>query len=246
MDEEQSPLSPEDTGNREKSPLLVAKNLNKGFENNKLRLDVLKNVNLAIGSGETIAVVGASGIGKSTLLQIIGILDPPDSGTLLFHNRDVYTLNEEELARLRNQSVGFVFQFHHLLPEFSALENTMMPALINGIDRQAATAAAEALLVRVGLQDRLHHRPSELSGGEQQRVAIARALVLNPALFLADEPTGNLDEKTSHRIHELISELNQEFAMTLIVATHNRDLASRMSRTMTIVDQQVKEIDTFV
>jgi lipoprotein-releasing system ATP-binding protein len=225
-------------------PLVVCRNVHKGFENNKLRLDVLNDVNMTISTGETVAIVGASGIGKSTLLQIVGFLDPPDSGRLFFNSREVYSLGESELPRLRNKAVGFVFQFHHLLPEFNALENTMMPALINGRNRQAATVAAEALLVRVGLQDRLNHRPSELSGGEQQRVAIARALVLNPALFLADEPTGNLDEATSRRIHELILELNHELAMTLIVATHNMELASRMTRTLTIINKQVKEIET--
>ena len=222
---------------------IVGRNLHKGFNHDQSRVEVLTGVDVEIGRGETVAVVGASGIGKSTFLQILGALDPPDQGTLLFEKRDVYALSESELARLRNRTVGFVFQFHYLLPEFDALENVMMPVLIGSNDRAAAVGAAEEVLVRVGLGHRLRHRPSELSGGEQQRVAIARALVLRPKIVLADEPTGNLDEKTSRRIHELLLELNGELGMTLIVATHNMGFAALMSRKMTIVDGKIETID---
>ncbi len=226
-----------------REPLIIGRDLSKGFENDGLRIEVIKETSFNIAGGESIAVVGASGIGKSTFLQVIGALDPPDSGTLLLEDRDVYALEELALAQLRNQTIGFVFQFHHLLPEFSALENAMMPGLIKREDIRSVRQAAEEMLVRVGLADRLDHRPSELSGGEQQRVAIARALVLKPLLLLADEPTGNLDEKTSGHIHELLLELNCELSMTLIVATHNPHLARLMSRNLTIVNHSVIEIN---
>ena len=224
------------------APLLVGRGLSKGYDN-KVRIEVLQAVDFDIDSGETIAVMGASGIGKSTFLQIIGALDPPDSGTVHLGGRNVYALNELDLARLRNEMVGFVFQFHHLLPEFSALENTMMPALIKGEPVGEARPAAADMLARVGLENRMDHRPSELSGGEQQRVAIARALVLRPLLLLADEPTGNLDKQTSRRIHELLLSLNRDLAMTLVVATHNHELSALMSRKMTIVDGKINEIE---
>lgn len=224
-------------------PLIIGRGLSKGFENNGLRIEVIKNTSFEIASGESIAVVGASGIGKSTFLQVIGALDPPDSGTLLLEGRDVYALGEMALAELRNQTIGFVFQFHHLLPEFSALENVMMPGLIKRDDSRSVRRAAEEMLVRVGLGNRMDHRPSELSGGEQQRVAIARALVLKPLLLLADEPTGNLDEKTSGHIHELLLKLNSELSMTLIVATHNPNLSRLMSRNLTIIDGNIIEIE---
>jgi len=183
--------------------------------------------------------VGPSGIGKSTLLHIIGTLDRPDSGKLLFNGEDVFLFDDLKLARFRNESVGFVFQFHHLLPEFSALENVMMPALIQGTGKQLAAQAAEEGLVNVGLQDRLNYRVGKLSGGEQQRVALARALILKPLVLLADEPTGNLDKTNSEHIHSLLMELNREFSMTLVVVTHNTELASCMSRRVTIVDGQL-------
>ncbi len=223
-------------------PLISGSNLSKGFKNDGLRIEVIRDTSFEIFGGESIAVVGASGIGKSTFLQVIGALDPPESGTLLLEDRDVYALGETELAGLRNQTIGFVFQFHHLLPEFSALENVMMPGLIKRDDSRSVRQNAEEMLVRVGLKDRLHHRPAELSGGEQQRVAIARALVLNPLLLLADEPTGNLDKKTSGHIHELLLELNHELSMTLIVATHSPHLARLMSRNLTIIDNNIVEI----
>ena len=214
----------------------------KSFENSGVHIDVLKEVNLDLNAGETLAIVGASGIGKSTLLHILGTLDRPDSGTYLFQGEDVFVFDNDRLAQFRNESFGFVFQFHYLLPEFSALENTMMPALIKGLSKQKAGDAAEAILVRVGLKDRLYFRVGKLSGGEQQRVALARALVLNPAILLADEPSGNLDKKSSELVHDLLLELNKEFCMTLVVVTHNMELASYMSRSMTIVNGQLVKL----
>ena len=223
--------------------LIAIRDICKGFNNSGARIEILKGLNFDIVTGETLAVVGASGIGKSTLLHILGTLDRPDSGRLLFKGEDVFDYDDRKLARFRNESVGFVFQFHHLLSEFTALENTMMPALINGLNKIAAADAAEAILVRVGLKDRLNHRVSKLSGGEQQRVALARALVLKPGILLADEPTGNLDIGNSEQVHALLMELNQELRMTLVVVTHNLELASFMSRRVTIVDGQLVETD---
>ncbi len=216
--------------------LVSVRKLHKSFSNGGISIDVINELDFDLLSGETVAIVGASGIGKSTLLHIVGTLDRPDSGKLLFKGEDVFSYDDLKLARFRNQSVGFVFQFHHLLPEFSALENVMMPALIQGTGKSVAAQAAEEVLVRVGLKDRLNYRVGKLSGGEQQRVALARALVLKPLVLLADEPTGNLDKTNSERIHSLLMELNREFSMTLVVVTHNMDLASCMSRRVTIVD----------
>ena len=217
--------------------------LTKSFQNGGVSIDVLNGVNLDLGIGETVAIVGASGIGKSTLLHILGTLDRPDSGILEFKGEDVFLYNDFKLAQFRNRTIGFVFQFHHLLPEFSALENAMMPALINGFDKADASKAAEVILVRVGLQDRLHLRVGKLSGGEQQRVALARALVLKPAVLLADEPTGNLDNINSDQVHQLILELNRELSMTLVVVTHNMELASYMSRCVTIADGRLQDVN---
>jgi len=221
--------------------LITARDLAKSFRNGGVRIDVLQGINADLRIGETVAIVGPSGIGKSTLLHILGTLDRPDRGTLLFKGQNVFRYDDAKLAAFRNKAVGFVFQFHHLLPEFSALENTMMPALINGFGKAKADQTAEEILVRVGLQDRLHHRVGKLSGGEQQRVALARALVLKPAILLADEPTGNLDKKNSDQVHELVLELNQEFSMTLVVVTHNMELASYMSRCVTIIEGQLQD-----
>jgi lipoprotein-releasing system ATP-binding protein len=222
--------------------LIRVRNLSKSFSNGGVRIDVLKDLDFDLPAAETVAIVGASGIGKSTLLHIIGTLDRPDSGQLLFKGENIFSYDNGKLARFRNESVGFVFQFHHLLPEFSALENTMMPALIRGTKKQRAMQAAEAILVRVGLKDRLHYRVGKLSGGEQQRVALARALVLKPAVLLADEPTGNLDKSNSEHIHSLLMELNREFSMTLVVVTHNMELASYMSRRVTIANGKLASI----
>ena len=221
---------------------LSVRNLFKSYENSGAVIDILKGVNIDLNAGETLAIVGASGIGKSTLLHILGALDRPDSGTYFFKDDDIFLLNQTSLAKFRNKTVGFVFQFHYLLPEFSALENTMMPALINGLSKNKAREIAEGMLVRVGLKDRLNFRASKLSGGEQQRIALARSLVLKPAILLADEPTGNLDKKNSEYVHGLLMELNAELNMTLIVVTHNMELASYMSRSMTIVDGQLVEL----
>jgi lipoprotein-releasing system ATP-binding protein len=220
-------------------PLMALRDLSKSYNGSGARIDILKRVNFDWFPGETLAVVGASGIGKSTLLHVLGTLDRPDSGRLFFKDQDVLGYDANTLARFRNESIGFVFQFHHLLSEFSALENTMMPALIRGRSKSAAQDAAETILVRVGLKDRLHHRVTKLSGGEQQRVALARALVLKPAILLADEPTGNLDQGNSTQVHELLMELNREFHMTLVVVTHNLELAALMNRRVTIANGQL-------
>jgi lipoprotein-releasing system ATP-binding protein len=223
-------------GSEPPAGLITVRSLNKSFTNGGARIDILKDLDFDLAVGETVAIVGASGIGKSTLLHILGTLDRPDSGHLFFKGEDVFLYDDINLARFRNKSVGFVFQFHHLLPEFNAVENTMMPALIGGQSKRSAGLAAEDLLVRVGLKDRLLYRVGKLSGGEQQRVALARALVLKPDVLLADEPTGNLDESNSEHIHSLLLELNQELSMTLVVVTHNSQLASFMSRRVTIAD----------
>jgi lipoprotein-releasing system ATP-binding protein len=215
--------------------------LHKKFHNVHAPIEILKAVNICIEDGETLSVVGASGIGKSTLLHILGTLDRPDKGKLLFQGEDVFLFDRAKLAKFRNEFIGFMFQFHHLLPEFTALENAMMPILIKGDSRSNAKEAAERILERVGLKDRLHHRVGKLSGGEQQRVALARALVLKPRILLADEPTGNLDRRNSDQVHELLLSLNKEFSMTMVVVTHNMQLASYMSRCVTIEDGQVVE-----
>jgi len=220
--------------------LLHAREVGKSFQSSKARIEVLKKLNLVLRHGETLAVVGASGIGKSTLLHILGTLDRPDSGSLMFQDEDVFQFSEQRLARFRNRTMGFVFQFHHLLPEFSALENTFMPALIQGMEKEQAARLAAAILERVGLTERLHHKAADLSGGEQQRVALARALVLKPPLLLADEPTGNLDKNNSEQIHQMLLELNQELGMAMVVVTHNMELASLMARRATIVEGRLE------
>ncbi|MBI5509150.1 MAG: ABC transporter ATP-binding protein [Deltaproteobacteria bacterium] len=204
-------------------------------------IDVLAGASLDLMQGDMISVTGASGAGKSTLLHLIGTLDTPDKGTIHYHGRDLFALSSAELADFRNRELGFVFQFHHLLPEFTALENVMMPALIRRTPRAEAQTAATRVLAEVGLSHRLEHRPGELSGGEQQRVALARALVLNPPLLLADEVTGNLDEKTGEEIHTLLFELNRSRGVTLIVVTHNMSLANRMPRRLLLEGGLLKE-----
>ena len=220
--------------------LISVKDLTKSFKNGGVSIDVLQGVHADFHIGETVSIVGPSGIGKSTLLHILGALDRPDSGVLMFQGENVLLYDDFKLAEFRNKTVGFVFQFHHLLPEFSALENAMMPALVNGFNKPEASKAAEEILVRVGLQDRLHHRVGKLSGGEQQRVALARALVLKPAILLADEPTGNLDQMTGEEIFELLLKLNQEKGLAMVIATHNLQLAKKMSRQMEIVDGRIQ------
>ena len=208
----------------------------KSYGNKSKRVEVLKGVDLTFSQGDKAAIVGASGVGKTTFLHVLGTLDRPTSGKVLYEGKDVYTLNEKGLAHFRNREIGFVFQFHHLLPEFSALENTMMPCLIQGIPKKESVSRAEAILTLVGLKERLSHKPGELSGGEQQRVAVARALVLEPKVLLADEPTGNLDGKTGESVFDLLRELNRIKGVTLIVVTHNLRLAEKLSRQIQLVD----------
>lgn len=193
---------------------------------------VFRDLNLVVYSGESLAVVGRSGSGKSTLLHLMGALDKPTSGTIKFDGQDMAKMSPDEQAHFRNSSLGFVFQFHHLLPEFSALENVAMPGLIAGMPKNGIMEKAAAMLERVGLADRMSHRPAIMSGGERQRVAIARALSLGPRVVLADEPTGNLDEKTGARIGDLLLELNAELGTTLVIVTHNQELAARMDRSL--------------
>lgn len=212
------------------------KGLAKTFWTNGNQVEVLTGVDLDIYKGETLAVVGASGVGKSTLLHILGTLERPSAGQLWWDGQAVFALDDRQLAAFRNRKVGFVFQFHHLLPEFDALENVMLPALIGRIPQHPARQQAEAILVRVGLKDRLRHRVSTLSGGEQQRVAVARALVLGPEVLLADEPTGNLDPKSGARVQEMILELNRERGLTSVIVTHNLQMARTLDRQITLVD----------
>ena len=219
--------------------MIRVENLNKTFLKDGLKIEVLKGVNFHIPAGESLAVVGVSGSGKSTLIHILGTLDHPTSGTVLFDGVDVFTWPEQRLSAFRNRKIGFVFQFHNLLPEFSALENTMMPALIRRIPKSEARRKAEALLNEVGLGDRMTHKPGELSGGEQQRVAIARALILEPEILLADEPTGNLDTETGKKIEEVLIALNRTKQITLVVVTHNESLASRMSQQIGLRDGRI-------
>ncbi len=211
-------------------PLLAARGLKKTFASPTREVEVLKGVDLTVRPGESICILGVSGTGKSTLLHILGTLDVPTDGTVLFEGKDVFSLSQPELAEFRNRRIGFVFQFHYLLPEFTALENVMMPALIARTPAAKAKKRAEELLERVGVAHRLTHKPGELSGGEQQRVAIARALMMSPALLLADEPTGNLDPETARTVHELILSLNEKENLTLIVVSHNPELADFMDR----------------
>ncbi|MCJ7493056.1 MAG: ABC transporter ATP-binding protein [Deltaproteobacteria bacterium] len=204
-------------------------------------IEVLKGIDLTITAGEMLAIEGASGAGKSTLLHILGALDRPTEGKVYFQDLDLLDQSETDLAKIRNRYIGFVFQFHHLLPEFTALENTIMPGLIQGMGHKDAVQSGERILVQLGLGDRLLHKPGELSGGEQQRVAVARALMMNPQVILADEPTGNLDSKTGEEVHNLLVHINREQGITIIVVTHNPALAVRMNRRVLLVDGKLHE-----
>jgi lipoprotein-releasing system ATP-binding protein len=220
--------------------LVEARGLEKRYVDGPAVVEVLRGLDLEIRSGERVAIIGESGVGKSTLLHLLGCLDAPSGGRLLLDGVDVFALPEAEIAALRNREVGFVFQFHHLLGDFTALENVMLPALIAREPIREVRARAASLLERVGLGARLRHRPGELSGGEQQRVAVARAVMRRPRLLLADEPTGNLDPGTGERVHELLLQLNEESGSTLVVATHNDRLAAAMERTLRLIDGRIE------
>lgn len=216
--------------------------LHKSYLNGHEELPVLKGINLTVNKGEIVSIVGASGAGKTTLLNLIGALDRPTGGTVLYEEQDIFKLTDKELAQFRSRTVGFIFQFHHLLPEFSAVENVSMPALIAGKKKETARDLAVKLLQTVGLEGKEQRRPSELSGGERQRVAVARALVNNPKVVLADEPTGNLDRKSGEAIHDLLWELNSQMNQTFVIVTHNEELAQRSDRIIRLSDGRIAEI----
>ncbi len=224
----------------EESPIIELKNLTKIYKNG-MEFRALDNANLKIKKGEFVAIVGPSGSGKSTLMHLIGLLDTPSSGTLLIDSNDVTKMSDKERSEMRNRMLGFVFQYHHLLPDFTALENVIMPLLIAGKNRKEAKEVAEKLLKEVGLEERMDHRPGELSGGQNQRVAVARALSCSPAIVLGDEPTGNLDTKTGNLIYELLRRLNREYNQTFIVVTHNEDMASKADRIIRLVDGKITD-----
>ncbi len=215
--------------------MISAKNIHKKYG----ELEILKGITIDINKGEVISIVGSSGAGKTTLLTILGTLDRPTSGELLIDGTDVYKLNDKKLAAFRNLNIGFVFQFHHLLPEFDALENVCMPALIAGTSKKQAETKAKELLDYLGLKDRFTHKPSELSGGEQQRVAVARALINSPKIIFADEPSGNLDSKTAEELHHLFFNLRKELDQTFVIVTHNTELANMADRKITMKDGHV-------
>ena len=217
-------------------PLIEAKGLHKSFGT----LEVLKGVNLCVQQGEILAIVGKSGAGKTTLLQILGTLDRPTSGQVFINGQDVFRLGEKSLATFRNRHIGFIFQFHQLLPEFTALENVMMPALIAGESRKQSTQRAEQLLTDLGLSERLHHKPNALSGGEKQRVAAARALMMSPSVSLADEPTGSLDEANKQELNRLLLHLRKQYQQTIIIVTHDKDLTSIADRVVEIMDGSIR------
>lgn len=213
--------------------------MTKTFVKDGNRIEVLRGIDLKVERGDSLALLGVSGAGKSTLIHILGTLDHPTTGALYINDFDVFQWNEKELAEFRNRKIGFVFQFHHLLPEFTSLENTMMPALIGGLSKEESRKKAHAILAELGLEHRLTHKPGELSGGEQQRVALARAMVMQPEILLADEPTGNLDTETGKKVEDLLVDFNKNKNVTLVVVTHNKSLADRMSRSVGLRDGRV-------
>ncbi|MGP0592373.1 ABC transporter ATP-binding protein [Nitrospira sp. T9] len=222
-------------------PLVSIDNLCRSFQMGKQTVHVLNGISMTLARKEMVSIVGASGAGKSTLLHIMGTLDRPTSGKVLFEGKNMFQVSETALAGFRNRSIGFVFQFHHLLPEFTALENTYLPALIQKIPKQQAMDAAKSLLSEVGLSHRLHHKPGELSGGEQQRVAVARALIRHPDLVLADEPTGNLDTHTGDELFELLRKLNHTHGTAFVIVTHNEKLSLQTDRLIQLQDGQIIE-----
>jgi lipoprotein-releasing system ATP-binding protein len=224
--------------------ILKAEGIRRTFQGTKGPIEVLRGLDMSVDKGEVVVIVGASGAGKSTLLHILGSLDAPDGGRVLIGGKDPQECSERELNEIRNRDLGFVFQFHHLLPEFSALENVTMPAVLQGIGGETAETRAIELLTEVGLADRLSHRPAELSGGEQQRVAVARALMNNPALVLADEPSGNLDDRNSEGLHSLIMELSRAKEQTFIIVTHKKELLGRASRGMVLIGGKLEAVET--
>lgn len=219
--------------------LVQIREVGKSFKVGEDNLEVLKGLNFSIIKGEMLGIVGASGAGKSTLLHIIGALDKPTNGDVIFNNEDIFKMTDIQLAEFRNRSIGYIFQFNNLLPEFTAIENVMMPALISKKRKEEAASNAKRILTEVGLKDRINHRPGKLSGGEQQRVAVARALINSPDLILADEPTGNLDSKTSEEIHELFWNLNRENKQTFVIVTHNDTLVKKMMRVIRLADGMI-------
>ncbi len=229
-------------GNSEKKCLIEAVNVDKRYTTKREMIQVLDQVNLKVLSGEVLGIVGASGVGKSTLLHVLGGLDKPMSGSVSFQGKDIYKQSNEYLDKFRNNHIGFVFQFFNLLPDFTALENAMFPALIRNQDKNLAKERAEYLLCEVGMKDRMHHKPSELSGGENQRAALARGLINQPDLLLADEPTGNLDHHASDQLIELIRKMNKEFNQTFVIVTHSQRIAEQLDRVMELVDGQVGPI----
>lgn len=218
--------------------LIQVRNVSKSYSSGNTEIPVLKGIDLNILESEMVAIMGPSGVGKSTFLHILGALDRPSSGDVIYDETNIFSLNSDVLANFRNKTVGFVFQFHHLLPEFTALENTIMPSLIAGMSKKEAAAKGLHLLQQVGLAKRVSHKPGELSGGEQQRVAIARALILGPKVVIADEPTGNLDTNTGNEIFKLLQDLNKK-GITFLMATHNNEMASKCGRTIRMLDGKI-------